>query len=188
MGESDARLDAELLTAVTTGDGEAFAVFYRRYLPAIVAFLRRETGDRELAADLAAEVFAAVLLAAGRFRPDVSATAAPWVFTIARNKLADSRRRGQAEARARQRLGFEREAIDDSDLERVDELAAAGERALELLADLPMRQQAAVRRRVVDGSDYTVIAEELRCSELVVRQRVSRGLTRLRQRLTEDQP
>ena len=57
---------AELLSAIAARDGAAFAAFYRRHLPSVLAFLLRETRDREAAADLAAEVFAAVLLSAGR--------------------------------------------------------------------------------------------------------------------------
>jgi DNA-directed RNA polymerase specialized sigma24 family protein len=50
------------------------------------ALLLRETRDREAAADLAAEVFAAVLLAAGRYA-EQGESATPWVIGIARNKL-----------------------------------------------------------------------------------------------------
>jgi RNA polymerase sigma-70 factor (ECF subfamily) len=41
---------------------------------------------------------------------------------------------------------------------------------------------------VIDERDYSEIARELRCSELVVRQQVSRGLARLRDELSEGQP
>jgi hypothetical protein len=45
----------------------AFTVFYRRHLARLVAYLVGETGDGELAADLAAEVFAAALVGARRY-------------------------------------------------------------------------------------------------------------------------
>jgi RNA polymerase sigma factor (sigma-70 family) len=54
---------------------------------------------------------------------------------------------------------------------------------LALLEDLPPRQREAVRARVLFEREYADIAAELRCSEMVVRQQVSRGLTRLRVRL-----
>jgi RNA polymerase sigma-70 factor (ECF subfamily) len=147
-----------------------------------VAFLVRSTGDREASADLAAEVFAAVFLAARRFRARGDASAWPWVHGIAQNKLRESWRRGRVEDRARRRLGFERGVIDDRDLARVDELA--GE-ALAQVEQLPPGQREAVRSRVLEERDYSEIARELGCSELVVRQRVSRGLARLRDQLTE---
>src|ERR1019366_5945225 len=71
--------DRDLLSAVAAGDEQAFAVFYRRYLPGVVAYLLRATDDREIAADLAAEVFAAVLLGARRYRARDAPSAAPWV-------------------------------------------------------------------------------------------------------------
>jgi len=55
---------------------------------------------------------------------------------------------------------------------------------MDLVDGLPDRQRAAVRAGVVDESSYAEIADRLN-SELVVRQRVSRGLSRLRDELTE---
>ncbi len=178
--------DGELLAAVVAGDGAAFATFYRRHLPTVVGFLLRETGDRETTADLTAEVFAAIFLVAQRFRARGAGSARPWVLGIARNKLLESRRRGRVEDRARRRLAFEPEVLDDDDLARVDELAAAPDhRALELVEQLPKGQRDAVRSRVLEDREYGDIARELNCSELVARQRVSRGLSRLRDQMTE---
>lgn len=178
------RSDGELLEAAARGDGAAFSVFYRRHLPAVVGFLVRETSDVEVSADLAAEVFAAVFLFAHRFRPRNNGSAALWVRGIAQNKLRESRRRGRVEARARERLAFEPEALDDEDLARVEQLAS-GVGIVELVELLPEGQRVAVRSRVIEGRDYAEIAGELHCSELVVRQHVSRGLSRLRGQLTE---
>lgn len=179
--------DRDLLSALSAGDGEAFSVFYRRYLPGVTAYLLRETANREIAADLAAEVFAAVLLGARRYRARRAESAAPWVYGIARNKLRESRRRGRAEDRARRRIALEREFLYDEDLERVEELAAIGRSAVvDMVDDLPRRQRVAVRARVLEDRGYAEIAAELRCSELVVRKGVSRGLARLREGLTED--
>src|SRR5436305_11794282 len=95
--------DERLLSALAACDGPAFAVFYRRHLPAVLAYLVRETRDPEVAADLAAEVFAAVLLASRRYRAQGS-SAGPWVMGIAHKKLLMSLRRGRIESRARRRL------------------------------------------------------------------------------------
>ncbi len=145
----------------------------------------RETGDREHAADLAAEVFAAVLLAAPRYEAQTR-TALPWVIGIARNKLLMSWRRGRIEADARRRLGLEPVLLDDAALERVEELAEIGGGRLEqMLEALPPLEREAVRWHIVDELGYEEIASELQCSALVVRKRVSRGLARLRRELTE---
>ncbi len=180
--------DAELLAAVAARDGAAFSAFYRRHLAEVLAYLVRETGDSELAADLAAEVFSAVLLSAGRYEAR-AASALPWVIGIARHKLLMSWRRGRVEARARQRLGLEPVELDDLALERVDQLADAGIGRLEqMLEQLPPMEREAVRWHVVDEVGYEELAAQLQCSEMVVRKRVSRGLGRLRNRLTEMGP
>jgi RNA polymerase sigma factor (sigma-70 family) len=180
------RSDGELLTATADGDGAAFAAFYRRHLAAVVGYLVRETRNREVAADLTAEVFSAVLLSADRFRARGEGSAAPWVRGIAQNKLLESRRRGRVEDRARRRLAIDPEELLDDDLARVDELAAADGAALALLGELPEAERTAVQARVIEEREYAEIAEQLQTSKLVVRQRVSRGLTRLRHQIGEN--
>jgi RNA polymerase sigma-70 factor (ECF subfamily) len=180
--------DAELLAAVARRDGAGFSAFYRRHLAEVLAYLVRETGDSELAADLAAEVFAAVLLSAARYEAQ-AVSALPWVIGIARHKLLMSWRRGRVEARARQRLGLEPVELDDLALERIEQLADAGVGRLEqMLEQLPPMEREAVRWHVVDEVGYDEIAKQLNCSEMVVRKRVSRGLGRLRNQLTEMGP
>jgi RNA polymerase sigma-70 factor (ECF subfamily) len=59
-------------------------------------------------------------------------------------------------------------------------IAAADDLVEDWLAQLPTDQRAAVRARVLEERSYREIASELDCSEAVVRQRVSRGLSLLR--------
>jgi RNA polymerase sigma-70 factor (ECF subfamily) len=185
MDHSRQAEDQALLAASARGDREAFAAFYRRHLAPVVAHLVAATGDRELAADLAAEVFAAALLGAARYRPERS-SALPWLCGIARNKLSETRRRGRAEDRARRRLGIPRESLEDTDLARVDELAREGTPPLEALDLLPDEQRDAVWARVVEERDYEEIARAAGTSEVVVRQRVSRALSRMRAAIREE--
>lgn len=178
--------DAALLAASAAGERDAFAVFYRRHLAGVLGVLLGETGDRELAADLTAEVFAAALLAAGRYRPE-HPTALAWLSAIARHKARDSKRRGRAEERARRRLGIPREPLDDHDLERIDELVAQDGAVLRLIEQLPEAQRVAVRARVIEERDYPEIAAAVGSSEQAVRQRVSRALLWLRTRTRESE-
>jgi RNA polymerase sigma factor (sigma-70 family) len=171
----------ERLLAASDGDAEAFAVFYRRHVRAVLAYLVYRTRDGEQAIELCAEVFAAALASAHRFRPG-RVPARAWLFGIANNKLAETRRRGRIADRARRRLRIERIAVPDDSYERVEELVdlKLREPPLSLLVDdLPERQRAAVLARVVDERSYGEIAAQQGVSEQVVRQRVSRGLARL---------
>lgn len=172
--------DQQLLAAVATCDERSFNVFYRRHLKTVVGWCLRRTGDPELAADLTAEVFAAVLVSASRYRPTHD-SAVGWLLGIARNVLGHSVRRGQVDARARERLGATRLTVEDDDLAVVVDLAdgqvgAAGD----WLAGLPVDERVAVHARFVEEREYGEIARSLGCSQMVVRKRVSRGLARLR--------
>jgi len=174
--------DAELLTRGRHGDAEAFAVFYRRHERLVIAWLVKQTRDPSLAADLAAETFAAAYLTSNRFEPDV-APAPAWLLGIARNKLRSTMRRHEIEDRARRKLGVARLAWDDDELARVE---ACDDTALQLLAELPAEQQDAVRAHIVEDESYADAAARLQTSPAVVRKRVSRGLALLRRQLTQE--
>ena len=175
--------DRDLIAAIADRDAEACTVFYRRHLARTVAYLMRETRDPELAADIAGEVFATVIVAARRYRPETD-SAAPWLIGIARNTLAASRRRGKVEDRARRRLAIEPIEFDDDDFGETEAIARrVGTNVVELLAELPIDERHAVEARVVHERSYSDIAAQLHCSEMVVRKRVSRGLGRVRRRL-----
>ena len=187
MTRDDARTDEDLLRE-TPDHPEAFGIFYRRHVDAVLSFFRVRTGDPELAADLMAETFAAALLAAPRFKPRKEPAAA-WLFTIARRKLIDSWRRGKVEDAARRKLGLEPMELDDGGLARIDAMVdeQRDPRPLvELMNRLPADQREALRLRVLDERDYPEIAQQLECSEAVVRQRVSRATRSLRAMREED--
>ena len=167
-----------------SGDPDAFTAFYRDRAPVLLAWLVRQTGDAELAADLLAETFADALDGCHRYDPR-RGPAVAWLFGIARRHLAHARRRGAVEDRARRRLGMAPVELTDAGLERLERLAESEpvRAALEQLA--PDLRQAVVAR-VVGERPYSQIAASLRTSESVVRKRVSRGLAGLRSRLEED--
>lgn len=170
------RSDAELLVA-SREDADAFGEFYDRHVAKVLAFFRRRVRDGELALDLTAETFASALGSVSSYVPrEEPATA--WLFAIARHRWGDAIRRGQVEDRARRTLEMQRLVVDDAALAIVERVAAQG--ALELLDVLPVDQRDALVARHVDGREYAEIAAELRCSESVVRKRVSRGLKSLR--------
>jgi RNA polymerase sigma-70 factor (ECF subfamily) len=181
----DQRSDGELLSA-TAVEPDAFGVFYRRHVDAVLRYLLVRVRRGDLAADLCAETFAGALEAADRFDPG-RGPARAWLFWIAHSRMVDSLRRGQVEDRARRRLGMPVREVTDRDIERVEELVDMSRAfdAQALVADLPEEQRQAVLARVVDERDYADIAAELEVSQAVVRQRVSRGLARLRARIGE---
>jgi RNA polymerase sigma factor (sigma-70 family) len=176
--------DEELL-AWTPADPEAFGAFYRRHEDAVLGYFVHRVRDGELAADLAAETFAAALLSAPRFVPRPEPAVA-WLFGIARNVLRRSLERRRVEDRARRRLGMDPLVLSDEDVSAVEALLD-DVTVHALLEELPAGQAEAVRARVLDDASYEDIAGRLRVSEAVVRKRVSRGLAALRARLKEEE-
>jgi RNA polymerase sigma-70 factor (ECF subfamily) len=173
--------DAELL-AKTARDPEAFAAFYRRHVEWVLRVAARRTGSPEHAGDLTAEVFAAAMLAASRFKPErASGEANTWLFGILLHKLAGFERRGAVERRGRRRLGMQAPVLSLDEFEAVLNTPSGREPSVvALLEGLPADQREAVRARVIDERSYGEVAAALQISEANARKRVSRGLAALR--------
>jgi RNA polymerase sigma-70 factor (ECF subfamily) len=144
---------------------------------AVTAFIGSWIGEPDVVFDLVAETFARAL--EHRLQYDsAKGPAVAWLLGIARNVMIDSARRGQVESDSRERLGMGRVELEEEQLEVIADRADV--RLREALASLEAVEREAVIRRVVLEETYRAIAAELRCSEQVVRKRVSRGLARLR--------
>lgn len=174
------RSDADLLAATRAGDAEAFGEFFRRHQDTVLLYVRRRSSDAELAADLTAETFAAALLAVHRGNAAKVTSGAPWLIGIARHKLIDTYRTGAAQDAARKELGLSAVIADDVDLARIDELAGSTADLEAALDTLSASERYAVVERIAREREYEDLAREARQPEFVIRQRVSRGLRRLR--------
>lgn len=172
------RPDADLL-ALTGKDPDAFGVFYLRHYDSILAYLARYTGNADVAADMAAEVFADAFDGVGRFDPK-RGIPRQWLFGIAKKTLLASYRRGGVERSARRKLGLTVEHFDGDLWEQVESRIDAAIPDLVVGLDrLSETEREAVIARIVDERDYSDIALDTDSSEAAVRQRVSRGLTKL---------
>ncbi|HEY3775779.1 MAG TPA: sigma-70 family RNA polymerase sigma factor [Solirubrobacteraceae bacterium] len=127
-------------------DPDAFEVFYREHVDALERFISRRVSDREMVADLTADVFVAAIEAAGSYRPSQGAPGA-WLYGIARNVVASRVRRDGRERRATARVRG-REALDPDDIARIDQRLAAQQQSRRLYA--AMRRLAASERAVLE--------------------------------------
>lgn len=180
------RTDAEILAGVAA-DPDAFDAFYRRYEALVAGWLLRRCADPHLAADLAAETFARALLHAGAFRDRGGQPAVGWLLAIAGNLHRQYLRRGAATQRAQQRLQMH---VADWSPDTLDAITALADREAwnaaltEALSALPAAQRAAVLAHVVHDVSYADLADTHHTTEATIRQRVSRGLSRLRDTVT----
>lgn len=173
------RSDVELLE-LSAVSSDAFDIFYRRHLEGVLSYVAYRVHDRELAFDLTSEVFAAALAGRERFNAD-RGPARGWLFGIANHKISDERRRGAMETRARRKLGIHQFELSDEALEQVEELIDISEEGfLQGLEDLTPAERDAIKARILSEDDYDAIAAAQNVSQDVIRQRVSRGLAKLR--------
>jgi RNA polymerase sigma factor (sigma-70 family) len=179
MNSAEQRSDSELLLAARTCS-EPFGVFYERHVASVLAFFRRRVRGSEEAFDLTAETFAAALASVPRFEPGPEPPQA-WLFAIARNKLSEALRRSHIQDEARRALAMQPIQLDDEAIEILETTARAA--AVELLETLAPEQRDAINARHLEDRGYAEIAAELRCSESVIRKRVSRGLAALHAQL-----
>ncbi len=173
------------LAAARRGDEVGFSALWRDLQPPLLRYLGVAAGAA--AEDLASETWARVAKDLARFDGDEAGFRA-WVFTIARHRLLDWRRR---EARARtaprpneqlSHLG----AADDPAADALERVSTDG--ALALIAQLPAEQAEVVMLRAVAGLDVARVAKIVGKRPGAVRVLAHRGLRRLAELLAVDTP
>lgn len=170
-------------TLLSSGDPDDFGDFYLRHVGTVRAYVAVRTSRPDLVLDFVSETFARALQHRSRFDPE-RAPAIAWLLGIASNLMADAARRRKVSDAARRRLHMERVELTDEAYESL----AANQSDVDLgdlLGYLTPDARSIVRRRFIDGLSYAAIADEVGCSEQVVRQRVSRGLSTIRTAMGE---
>lgn len=168
---------------------EDFTRLYRRHAQSLLLYFQRRVHEPEVARDLLADTFASAIAGGPGFRGAGDAELSGWLWGIARNALAEQRRREQGERGRRRRLGRARASLTDREIERVEELAGIADlrEAVALhLAQLPHEQRDALRMRVLEDLSYSEIAARMSTTQTTVRARVSRGLRALNTALKEE--
>ncbi|MGH2550020.1 MAG: RNA polymerase sigma factor [Thermomicrobiales bacterium] len=88
--EPPAAIDDEMLAQRAKQHPAAFAPLYQKYVRPIYAYCYQRLGNRELAEDATSVVFTKALAAMPKYRAD---SFRGWIYTIARNVIADTHRR-----------------------------------------------------------------------------------------------
>lgn len=171
IGDEATRTDHTLVTAARGGSAEAFARLYQRHAPALLRLLTRQTGDRELAADLVQETFLDAWRSMDRLATEQSF--ALWLYAIARNN------RRAAARRARLRRFVPLEWVRGGTLSLMGDRADASVEETDLqqrvLDDLSPALREVFVLSVVGGFDAGEIARVLHLTPAAVRQRLVRA-------------
>ena len=167
-------------------DPAAFTAFYRAHVGEVTRFVTRRVADPQLAADLTAEVFLAVIDAAGQYR---GAQGGPrtWLYGIARNVIAAEFRRSARERRA-EALIAGRRLLEPGDVDRLVEQIDAEQQVRRLhdsLRALPDGERAVLELVSVDGLSLTEAAAALGIRPVTARVRLLRARRALRSALVE---
>lgn len=173
---------ADLIEAIAQRqDRAAFATLFRHYGPRIRSFVMRGGADAETSQEVAQEAMIMVWRKAATFDRS-RASAATWIYTIARNKRIDLLRR----------IGKPAIEVDDwltifaPENEDADKSVLAGqtyERLKELMSGLSAEQLLVIRKAFFEDKTHTVIAEELALPLGTVKSRIRLALQKLRQEL-----
>ena len=171
-----------MIAAAKTGAEWATTILYREFGPSLLRYLRAQApADGE---DLASEVWMNAAAGLARFEGDDAAFRC-WLFSIARRRVVDFRRREQ---RRRTMLNSLEPtgASDPLDPEAQALMASESEAALAHIASLPPDQAEVVLLRVVAGLDAEEVAAIVGKKAGAVRVLQHRALKRLSGRLARE--
>jgi len=176
---------AGLIEAIASRqDRAAFAGLFRHFAPRVKAFLMRGGADSDTAQEVAQEALIVVWRKAASFDRS-RASAATWIYTIARNKRIDLlRRAGKPAIETEDWLTVFAPGDDDA-----DKSVLAGQtysRMQELLRTLSADQLVVVQKAFFEDKSHTAIADELKLPLGTVKSRIRMALGRLRQALEKD--
>lgn len=178
-------LDRAAREALQRGEAEALEAFFDLYFDRIHGYVRRLIREEHVAEDLTQDVFMHVHRSLASYDP--GRPLAPWVYTIATNKVRDHWR-SRRHRDARREVAAEEDgphAIpstrrEPGELLAADELAAQVQEAVE---ELPEIMRTTLVLRYYEGRSFEEIGRIVDRNETAVRKRYSRALKELRQRL-----
>ncbi|MGE0063887.1 MAG: sigma-70 family RNA polymerase sigma factor [Xanthobacteraceae bacterium] len=171
-----------IVAMATTQDRAAFAQLFELYAPRIKAWLMRRGATADAAEETAQDALLLIWRKAAMFDPG-RATAAAWIFTIARNLQIDKLRR-----EARERRGAVFELAEPDRAERPDDVfdvRQTGEKVRAALATLSPEQIAVVQLSFFEGVAHGEIARTLKIPLGTVKSRLRLAMQSLRGQLDQ---
>jgi RNA polymerase sigma-70 factor (ECF subfamily) len=172
-----ARLNALVVAVAASRDRAAFQSLFDHFAPRVKGYLMRLGAGSAVAEDLAQEAMLAVWRKAALFDP-AKASAATWIFTIARNLRIDAIRRERRPELDPNDPALQPQAGEDAD-ESLDR-AKAEDRLRVALAGLPREQSEIIELSFLAEKPHSLIASELGLPLGTVKSRIRLAMARLR--------
>ncbi|SEN31956.1 RNA polymerase sigma-70 factor, ECF subfamily [Pseudorhodobacter antarcticus] len=160
-------------------DKAAFAALFRHFAPRIKGFLMKSGASASLAEECAQDVMATLWQKAHLFDP-TRASAATWIFTIARNRRIDALRKSRRPEPEDLPWGPEAEPDQQDALE----LSQDTERLGAALALLPEKQRQLIERAYFGDLTHSEIAAETGLPLGTIKSRIRLALERLRHKMS----
>jgi RNA polymerase sigma-70 factor (ECF subfamily) len=173
---------ADILAAARQGDDRALAMLWRELQPSLLRYLRAV--DPGAAEDIASDTWLEVTRRLDRFSGDERAFRG-WLFTIARHRAIDVRRRAARHRTAPVAWIPERPGRDDPAADVLTDLST--EESVRLVSELPPEQAEAVLLRVLEGLETELVARIMNKAPGNVRVLSHRGLRNLARRMAPAQ-
>jgi RNA polymerase sigma-70 factor, ECF subfamily len=174
-----------ILAAAAQGDERAFAILWRDLQPALLRYLR--VVAPAVCEDLASETWLEIARGLGRFQ-GTEAGFRSWLFTVARHRMVDWRRRETRHPATPLPPEDVPERPGPGDAADTALEAISTRAALALIAELPPDQAEVVTLRVIAGLDVAQVAGIVGKRAGAVRVLAHRGLRRLAERLGTELP
>lgn len=179
-------IDVALMQRVAAGDERAVAELYDRFASLVYKMAFQSMPTRAESEDAVQEIFIRLWRTADRYDPERAALVT-WVMLIARRQLVDRMRR----MRARIKPGVLDESTPVSaplpeDSRGQSEREENMKEMMRRIDSLPELQRTVVKRAYLGGQTLRQIGEELNTPLGTVKSALSRALTRLRERGSEE--
>jgi RNA polymerase sigma-70 factor (ECF subfamily) len=160
-------------------DAQAFGALYDRYVQRVYRYCLYRTNNVHEAEDLTAQIFLAALEGLPRYRHD--GYFAAWLFTIARNKVAEYHRRAPHEPLDESRL-----TPIHMDMELTVEKSQRSEKLLRLIQALAEDEWDLIHLRYVAELSFAELAKSLHKNEDAVKKMLYRLVARLKLEMEAD--
>jgi len=162
---------------------ERFVRLYRELFPPLYGYVRFRVGDVQVAEDLTALVFERALVRLATVREPERVRA--WLFTIARNAIADHRRRRRPADDLEMAERLEHLWIDSPEGEAL--LRDEWRRLVSYLVELNDRERELIGLKFAAGLANREIGQVVGLSEANVAQIVHRAIVKLRRRFAAEE-